>query len=205
MHKKNREFIIPFICLSVFLILFLANFFSNGFRFDSFVSEKIISFQSGNLNTLFVFAGHYARIILIGLSVFFVSLLYLQKRKKESLVLAISLVFGLVLEQVIKFFVQKERPLIQLVSETGYSFPSGHAISSVILFTFLIYFYNDKIENSFFKYVFIFASIILIIFIGFSRIYLNVHWLSDVVGGYALGLFIAFSVMRFFDYYPKYL
>lgn len=203
--KKRQLFVFPLIFLFVFLIILFTNFFSNGFGFDSFVSEKIISVQGGNSNALFVFAGHYARTILIGISVLLFLMLYFGKRKKESFILAVSLILGIVLEYAIKFFVQKERPLVQLVSETGYSFPSGHAISSVILFTLLIYFYKDKIENSFSKYVFIFASIILIIFIGFSRIYLNVHWLSDVVGGYALGLFIAFSVMRFFDYYPKYL
>ncbi len=203
--KKRQLFVFPLIFLFVFLIILFANFFSNGFKFDTFVSEKIISFQNENLNGIFIFAGYYVRTILIGISVLFFFILYFGRRKKESFILAISLILGFALEQAIKFFVQKERPLVQLISETGYSFPSGHAIFSIILFTLLIYFYKDKIENSFFKNVFIFINIFLIIFVGFSRIYLNLHWFGDVIAGYSLGLFIAFGVMKFFNYYPKYL
>ena len=198
MHKKNRKFIFPFFCLSVFLILFLVNFFSTGFKIDYLISKNISSLHKNNFNELFIFLGHYARVILIGLSVFFVSLLYLQKRKKKSLVLATSLILGLILEQVIKFFVQRERPLIQLVQEAGYSFPSGHAISSIILFSLLIYFYKNKIESYFFRIIFIFVNIFLILLVGFSRIYLNVHWLSDIIGGYALGLSIVYAVLIFY-------
>ena len=108
----------------------------------------------------------------------------------QSLILISTLMIGYIFEKIIKSLVQRDRPLSQLIQETSYSFPSGHAVFSMILFSMLIYFYKDEIKNNTRKIIFILSGVFLILLVGFSRIYLGVHWFTDVIGGYALGFFL---------------
>ena len=82
--------------------------------------------------------------------------------------------------------------------ETGFSFPSQHAVMAIIFFSLIIFLFAEKIKNNFLKYLFIGANIILILLIGFSRIYLKVHYFSDSLAGLALGLFwLTFLILIF--------
>lgn len=157
---------------------------------DYSISSSILKIQTPSLSPFFIFLGNYSEGIMTAMALFFGVVLYLKKRKKQSFVLIFSLCFGYAIKEIIKSVVQRERPLNQLLQETGYSFPSGHAVFSVILFSMLIYFYKDEIKNKAGKILLIAGGIFLIILIGFSRIYLNVHWFTDVIGGYALGFFL---------------
>jgi undecaprenyl-diphosphatase len=107
---------------------------------------------------------------------------------------------GLLLETLIKLIVQRARPENSLITETGFSFPSGHATMSLILFTLLLLTFKNDIKNNALKWVFIVCNITLILLIGLSRIYLNVHWFSDVIGGFALGLFWLTLLILVFKY-----
>ena len=169
---------------------------NNGFQIDNFISQNINYFR-GSADGFFIFLGHYLRTITIGLAVFIIFFMYLQKRKKESLMVLLALVSGFILEQTIKYLVQRPRPVAQLIQETSYSFPSGHSIFAIILFSMLIYFYKDKIKNSFFKVSFIMINVFLILLTGVSRIYLNVHWFSDVLGGFAIGFAVMGCILFF--------
>lgn len=175
-----------------FIIFFLTLIFVLGRMsgIDSLISSGIIKTWGGPLDQIFIFLGYSLKpiLIIIGLSV--ILILYRQKRKNESLLLFTALASGYVLEKIIKILVQRERPEMQLLEKLGYSFPSGHAVFSTILFSLIIYFYKDEIKNNFQKNLFIFLNIFLILLIGFSRIYLNVHWFTDVAGGFFLGLFV---------------
>ncbi|HUW43805.1 MAG TPA: phosphatase PAP2 family protein [Bacillota bacterium] len=162
-------------------------------------SWGMVSSQIPLLNEIFVFLGHYFWSILIGIALIAIFILYIQKRKKESLILLSALILGYVLEQVIKFVIQRPRPTQQLIQEVGYSFPSGHSIFAIILFSLLIYFYKDRIKNSLLKIIFISINVFLILLVGLSRIYINVHWFSDVIGGYAIGFFVVYLISWIFE------
>lgn len=112
--------------------------------------------------------------------------LFLRGREKSlpSFWLAILGSFGTT--ALIKLFVTRPRPLESFYLETSYSFPSTHSAIAVTLFGFLAYFYAQrrslkKSINGFF------LAILMVITIGFSRIYLRVHFLSDVLAGYLIG------------------
>jgi undecaprenyl-diphosphatase len=189
MVKKNSKLIYGFVSALIFLmILILVVIGSPGI--DSVVSSWAVSVQGSSFDQFFIFLGHYSQAILIGLSLVVLFLLYIKRKKKESLILVISLASGYILEQIIKLIVQRPRPLIQLVAETSYGFPSGHSIFATILFFMVIYFYKEKIKSRFFKIFFISLNVLLILLVGFSRIYINVHWLTDIIGGFALGFAI---------------
>jgi undecaprenyl-diphosphatase len=83
----------------------------------------------------------------------------------------------------------RQRPAQQIgIVVTDHSFPSGHAISSVICYGLLAYMLIPKMPNLFWKWVIAIASISVMLFVGFSRLFLGGHYLTDIVAGYALGL-----------------
>ncbi|HEY0898042.1 MAG TPA: phosphatase PAP2 family protein, partial [Sphingobacteriaceae bacterium] len=81
-------------------------------------------------------------------------------------------------------------PLTPLLGPAlGYSFPSGHAMSSVTFFGLLIYFIWKRAGlNPGIRYLIISLLVLLICIIGISRIYLRVHYASDVIAGFCVGL-----------------
>jgi undecaprenyl-diphosphatase len=125
-------------------------------------------------------------VILITSALFF----YIKKNNKYSVILAISTLINYGMVYFIKIIIHRNRPSseIALVTETSYSFPSGHSIMAIAFFGLLLYFLIGYIRNKSIKMLTIFFGIIFIIAIGFSRVYLGVHWPSDVLASYTIGL-----------------
>ncbi len=199
MEKENSKLIFSLISLAVFFFLLMGIVVAGGFQVDTLVNQKISLLQNSFLDKIFNFLGIYLKRILIVLGAISISALYLGKRKIESLVLAVSLVSGYLFEQIVKFIIQRPRPGGSLFQESVYGFPSGHSIFAAILFLSLIYFYKDRIKNNFLKKSFILINLLLILFVGFSRIYIDAHWFTDVVGGYAAGFLVTVVVLWVFS------
>jgi membrane protein DedA with SNARE-associated domain/membrane-associated phospholipid phosphatase len=89
---------------------------------------------------------------------------------------------------ILKMLFHRPRPMPQLVAAHGYSFPSGHAFSAMTIYGFLIYLTWKMCSTKLLRTIIVSAFTLLIFLIGISRIYLNVHYLTDVLGGYASGL-----------------
>jgi len=198
MNKKERRVIFSIVSISVFVLLSILVFFKKTFV-DDFISNSFINSWNPTANWFFIFLGKYSQSIMIGLAILISLILYLQKRRKGTLIFIFSLGIGYILEKIIKIIIQRERPLIQLIQETSFSFPSGNSVFSIILFSLIIYFYKDEINNKFGKIVFISVGIFIIFLVGFSRIYLNVHWFTDVIGGYALGFSLVNIAILFLE------
>ncbi|MFH1917512.1 MAG: phosphatase PAP2 family protein [Nanoarchaeota archaeon] len=189
MKEKRRVLILSVISLSVFLIALMFIIFGK-VSIDYFISKLARKMWNSSGEGFFIFIGDYSRRIIVFIAITVAVFLYSQKRRMQSLVLVLTLVAGFILEHILELIIQRGRPAIQMIQESGYSFPSGHSISSIILFSFIIYFYKDEIKNKAGRAIFIFINIFLILLAGFSRIYLNVHWFTDAIGGYALGFFL---------------
>lgn len=112
----------------------------------------------------------------------------LAKRKKTKLLIPINIGLGTIINLIIKEIIKRPRPSVtRLVNESGYSFPSGHAMTSIAFYGFLIYLIYKRIQNKYWKWALIIVLCILIFLIGFSRIYLGVHYASDVISGFIAG------------------
>ncbi len=87
-----------------------------------------------------------------------------------------------------KVLINRSRPdILRLIEISGLSYPSGHSMAAMSFYGFFIYlcYRSFKFKN---KYIIVSLCSILIVLIGFSRIYLGVHYASDVLGGFSLGL-----------------
>lgn len=107
--------------------------------------------------------------------------------KKIRKVFLINLLSVFTLNYILKLIFSRERPIdINIITETGYSFPSGHAMISLSIYGFLAY----LLWKSDYKYkkIGVALLILLIILIGISRIYLGVHYTSDVIAGFIISL-----------------
>ncbi|MDP2709186.1 MAG: bifunctional DedA family/phosphatase PAP2 family protein [bacterium] len=105
---------------------------------------------------------------------------------------------GLIMGELFKLLVNRPRPDGGLISESGLSFPSQHAFMAFIFFALAILLFAPKIKKYWLRYLFILGSAALILLVGFSRIYLKVHYFSDVLAGYALALFwLTFLILIF--------
>ena len=88
----------------------------------------------------------------------------------------------------LKALIDRPRPRAEhLVEASSLSFPSGHAMSSIAFFGFLIYLVWRLISTPWIRWILTFFLTALILLIGFSRVYLGVHYPSDILAGYAAG------------------
>ena len=119
----------------------------------------------------------------------FITLALYQKNKKVALTIPTNLALAAILNQILKFIFHRPRPTgYRLLEIGGYSFPSGHAMASMAFYGFLIYLVHKFIKNNTIKKLIIILNILIIILIGISRIYLGVHYCSDVLVGYSISI-----------------
>ena len=117
-----------------------------------------------------------------------ISVFYLRK-KKESIYIILNLIIIFLLNQVLKIIIARPRPEgFRLIEEIGYSFPSGHSMVSMAFYGLYIYFIYKNVKNKYIKWIAIIALSTFIILIGISRIYLGVHYASDVLAGFLLSI-----------------
>ena len=159
-------------------------------RADTRIANLIYTLRSENLNGIMllitllgtwqiVFTG----IIVIGFPLFTLNLIpYL-------LALIVSVGGGEIISSLIKNLVQRPRPPITsaLIIEKSFSFPSGHALIAVAFYGFLAYIFYRFSENKRTKALSLFFGIGTTLIIAFSRLYLGIHWTSDVLASMALG------------------
>jgi membrane-associated phospholipid phosphatase len=119
-------------------------------------------------------------------------------------VVAIS---SLLLMFCLKFIFHRDRPLTPLLDAAqGYSFPSGHALNSITFYGLIIFIVWQNEKNNFLKWLLTILLVLLIIFIGISRVYLRVHYASDVLAGFSVGLMwllLSLWVLNKIEFYSK--
>jgi undecaprenyl-diphosphatase len=115
--------------------------------------------------------------------------LLMQRRHLLPLVCLITLAGGGLLDAGLKLVFERDRPPFRdpAVVETTKSFPSGHSVGSAVGYGFLAYVGVRSLRSLWARVTLVAALAVLVALIGFSRIFLGAHYLSDVLGGYAVG------------------
>ena len=186
--EKNLKWIIVFFCLLAFLAIAEDVFNQDIMKCDTFAYNIIVKQMRFDFLTVIMkvitnFGSAISIIIISLLSVIFI------KDKKVSASVIINIILVTILNQVLKNILQRPRPDgFRLISESGYSFPSGHSMVSMAFYGLFIYLAYTKIENKNLRSIVCILLSILVVFIGFSRIYLGVHYASDVLGGFLISM-----------------
>ncbi len=108
----------------------------------------------------------------------------------DTVLVPVTMLGGTILNDVLKYFFQRERPsLPHLVEATGFSFPSGHAMMSFVFYGMLTYLIWLNFPGRWIRFTTVSIAVVLVLLIGLSRIYLGVHYPSDVLAGFAAGSF----------------
>lgn len=133
--------------------------------------------------------------------------LFIRKRTWFSIRVAGVAISSLLLMMVLKQLFRRKRPLDPLLHPArGLSFPSGHAMTAVTFYGLLIYIVWHTVENKTAKWSMILGLLTLIRGIGFSRVYLRVHYASDVLAGYITGslwLLVSLDVLNRLETFNK--
>jgi undecaprenyl-diphosphatase len=161
----------------------------NGFDVwaDNFITRYI---NDGNTEIMkvFSFLGDHRFLIPVNLSLIFY-FLFIKKHRWYSIKIPAVAISGVVLMFILKHLFNRERPLTPLLEPArGLSFPSGHSLMSFTFYGLMIYLVWTNIENKLLSSVLVTGLLLIILFIGISRIYLEVHYATDVIAGFCMGL-----------------
>ncbi|QQE72661.1 phosphatase PAP2 family protein [Brevibacillus composti] len=191
--SAKRYFIISFLFLVLFLISFLVfahHLIQNKLQvFDQLIIAKtqaMIHPQLTSMMKFFTFLGD--PLTLLGVLLLAALTMFRQRKRWEALFLTVALAGGALFNWLLKWIFQRERPTLhRLIEETGYSFPSGHSMNAIILYGMIGMLCYLFLKNVWPKLLIVFGALLLILLIGNSRIYLGVHYPSDVAAGFAAG------------------
>lgn len=140
-------------------------------------------------------SGSSVAVIILCLSLF----LFAKTRKNWALPVGVSVVAVTISNILLKLVFVRERPnILRLIDQTDYSFPSGHAMINMAFYTMLLLLAWQYIKNKKLKYGISFVCVMMPLLIGFSRIYLGVHYATDVIAGWLLGFVIAVIIFSIF-------
>jgi len=206
-NSKNGLYLtIGFILISFFTYVFF------NFTEDLFGSnETLVIFDLSLLNriqdlrTLFLnkfmllvtYLGNWQAILAV--SIIVILIFTILKKWKFIIALASSSIFGEIFVYTAKNIIKRQGPPLRYIIflEKDFSFPSGHSFISIAFYSLIFYFIFDFAKSRIVKILSIFIGSAMVILISFSRIYLGVHWPSDVFAGLASGLVMLTVIITF--------
>lgn len=179
---KNKKWIILALVIFIFVAIAEDVLEQEKFTFDSYIYHFLLEHRKNYLTTFLRaitnFGGAICLIIISILCIIFI------KRKKYKLTIPLNLLIISVVNFILKNIFSRPRPdEYRIIEETGFSFPSGHSMASAAFYGYLIYLIYKNVKNKKIRNILCTILSILILAIGFSRIYLGVHYTSDVVAG----------------------
>lgn len=198
--KKNRiRCIILGLCLILFITIMIFVVIKKDLYIDEYVYSLISKLRSSDMTNIIKIITNIGGTIII--TVVTILSLFIFRNKKINICIILNLLGIFILNNVlIKNIIARGRPSgINIIEENGYSFPSGHTAISTVVYGYLIYLIYNYVSNKKLKYVLISILSIIILVVGLTRIYLGVHYTSDVLGGYLLGI----SYLLMFTYVTR--
>lgn len=185
--RNNYKWLICFLCLTLVIYVTIMVLNNNLIGIDSsfynLIKEYLFSDNMTKIIKIITFFGSSLCIIIIS-----ILLVILVRDKNIKVLICSNLILVTLFNQLLKHIIKRPRPYYKIIEENGYSFPSGHSMVSMAFYGLLIYLIYKYIRNKYLRYSLIIILSILIILIGISRIYLGVHYTTDVVCGYLLAI-----------------
>lgn len=196
--KNNYKWIVLLFMSIIFIVFAIRVKKSPALKIDDDVYNFIHGFTSNSLTSYFKFISNLisgpviAIIVLISIIVS-----YAKKNYRYIPFIIGNIIIILVLNLILKQIYTRPRPSFMLIDEYGYSFPSGHAMTSMSFYGLLIYIIMHLKISKTLKSLLSGLIFLLISLIGLSRIYLHVHYFSDVIAGFAVSVIYLIIFTKF--------
>lgn len=188
MRKSAIAFGLAFASMAVFVFLLVEVTFLGHISWLDKAANEMISQQSA-LIILLSKGLHYlfSPISVIVMTVAIALIVWRKIGQREAILIAGLMLLGTAINQLIKLLVARPRPENALIALSDAAFPSGHTSATAVFFGILCMILLPKFKSSLLRISMISFSAFMVALVGFSRLYLQVHWLTDVLAGLALG------------------
>ena len=169
---------------------------------DSWISEHVPNMQSPALTTWVIFITNINGVVgSVIISTAVIALLLYKKYYKDAQFYLLAFLGSSALFTFIKLLVERSRPVLKIVNEQGLSFPSGHSSMSMTIALSLTLIMLTKVSSPLRRDLLMLFCIVWPLLIVSTRLYLNVHWVSDTIAGLSLGIF--WTAFSYFLIYKK--
>ena len=158
-------------------------------RVDRAIESWLQSYATEGGETFFNFVSWLGAQLMVGVAIIVLLGLAFRRDWLSAGALAIAIAGGSALNTLLKVLFQRGRPeaATEFITHQSWSFPSGHAMTSLVGFGFLAYLLLERTTDRRARIAIIAVTVIVVGLVGFSRLYLGVHYLSDVIAGYLAG------------------
>ena len=192
-----------------FICCFMALFFlcqgqSRPVMFDQWVIDLLDTVQFVvlvNISKFFSIIG--GKLIWLWIAIVAIVLFFIKKKKELTFYFLGANILVALLTVIFKFFGHRARPLDDITVAHQYSFPSGHTACSVVFFGLLIWLAPVLIKNKYWQVATRVFCVVAMIMVPFSRVFLQWHYSTDVMGGYFLGVAVLMGVIFIYRLYSK--
>lgn len=168
---------------------------------DLLLLQSITAIRDPLSTAIFLFITHFADTISLAiLTTIFTLWLLWRLQITRAIIFSAGMIFSELLTQFLKLIIARPRPSFTALVQDGFSFPSGHALGATIFFGFLLFIILQNNKKHWIKLVFSALLPLLILAIGFSRVYLGVHWVTDVIAGWVIGAVILAGMIKIVSY-----
>lgn len=133
--------------------------------------------------------------IVLVLTLLILAAMWLGKKREYFLPFAVTVLGSQISEFILKRIFQRPRPTNGAFHEDSFSFPSGHAVVAMAFYGFLMYFLWQNVANKFWRNALMFLGTAIILLVSLSRLYLGLHFFTDVLVGLVVGaLWLAIGI-----------
>lgn len=198
MKKKYK--ILFGILLAVFIFLFLCVQTGMAQDIDNEIYKLMQNHQNEGLtNLLKIITDLGGTVGLFSIALITILILFFCQKRKYGIAMALNLMISSITYFILKNIIQRPRPPIheRLIEETAYSFPSGHSTNNMAFYALAICFVYQNVKNKKLRNGICILLGCIPILIGFSRFYLRVHYISDVLAGFCLGIMCVIVFMSY--------
>ena len=184
---QYRQLILLIFFLLIFSVLAVGVIRKSLSSFDMIIYQFIIQFKTNWLTHFFKVITNFSNSICL-LLICLLIIIFIKNKQKSQFVF-LNLINIVLLNILLKELFSRPRPFeLMLITENGYSFPSGHSMASMAFYGFIIYLICHSNWSKKSKMISNLLLSILILLIGISRIYLGVHYASDVIAGFSISM-----------------
>lgn len=188
--RKNQRNVLLWVGIGVSFIWIVQILYGFVPLVDQLLNEFVYILEGTYIYTLFRFITDFGSREFLIPFVFILSILFLLLYRSflPALFFAGGTLGTHLLNQLIKLLVERERPsLLEEANAIGYSFPSGHAMISIVCYGLFFYFVSQKIKQKQIRRALQVFTVLLVFLIGISRYVIHVHYMTDVVAGFVIG------------------